>query len=183
MAGSITSITKPAPYSWKFVWTGTSPYYVIRKGVLVFPPSTTRTEWIFDHDDDQEPPVVEVYDSTQVSTASVQLTNPPYGMLQWWHAENAAYYLVQKEVTDGAATYWVNVPPLIIDLGVGYYQYETPALSDETTTSYRVVAVDQNGAQNLVEFDIPMVRNPDPPRITISYDAGTGNATVSERAT
>lgn len=182
MAAAITSITRIAPLTWKFVWSGTAPYYVVRNGVLIFSAATERTEWLFENDDNEEPPAIEVYDSTQVATALSQIANPPYGLLQWWHASSAAYYLVQKEVTDGAATYWKTVPPLVIDLGVGYYQYDTGVLDDETTTTFRVMAVDEQGGQNPIEFDIPMVRNPDPPSISISYSASTGNATISERA-
>lgn len=181
MAGTITSITKAAPYTWKFVWTGTAPYYLLNKGVPVFSSATSRTEWLFDHDDNEEPPAIEVYDSTQTDAALAQILNPPYGLLQWWHAVNAAYYIVQEEVTEGATTSWVNRPPLIRDIGVGYYQYATAVLDDETTATFRVLAVDEQGNQNTVEFDIPMVRNPDPPRINISYSSTSGQITVSER--
>lgn len=183
MAATITSVSKVAPFTWRYAWSGTAPFYVIHKGRHVFVPSTTRTFHLFEHDDNEEPPVVEVYDSTQAETAAYQMINPPYMLLQWYHATDAKYYIAQQEQTVGSVTQWVTQKPTMFDTGVGYYQFSTPILDDEEEHTWRVVALDDLGHENAVEFTMTMVRNPDPPRITLSYSAGTGNLTVSARTT
>lgn len=183
MAASITSVSKVAPFTWRYQWTGTAPYYVIRNGRLVFVPTTTKTEHIFDHDDNEEPPVVEVYDSTEAETASAQMVNPPYMLMQWYHAQDAKYYIAQQRQTVGANYQWVTRKPTMFDTGVGYYQFATPVLDDEEDHTWRIIALDDLGHESPVEFTISVVRNPDTPSISLSYNAGTGNATVAERVT
>lgn len=179
MASSITSITKVAPGHWRYVWTGTSPYYVYKDGHLFFN-ATTRTEWIFDNTSNYEPPVIEVRDSTEATTTIEQLNNPPYATLQWFMAANAAYYIIQEYVTVGSSGSWVTRKNLFED-GSEYYTYQTPVLDDVTTATWRVLAVDKHNTYNPVTFEIYMVRNPDPPDIALSYSAATGNLTVSAR--
>lgn len=181
MAASITSVTKIAPLTWRYAWSGTAPFYVIRNGRLVHPFGTTKTSWIFQNEDNEEPPVVEVYDSTEASMAADQLVNPPYALLQWWHATGAAYYVVQEQDNASGVATWTNRPPIVIDKGVGYYTFSTGTLDDETPTSFRVIAYDVNGETATIGFDIVMVRNPDAPSISLSYNAATGNLTASAR--
>lgn len=183
MAASIASVSKVAPFTWRVAWSGTSPFYVVRNGRLVFVPTTTKTEHIFDHDDNEEPPVVEVYDSTEAETASAQMVNPPYLLMQWYHAENAKYYIAQQRETVGSNYQWITRKPTMFATGVGYYQFSTPVLDDETEHAWRIMALDDIGNSSQVEFTTTMVRNPDPPIISLAYSAATGNVTVSARST
>lgn len=183
MASSITSITKPAAFSWQYNWSGTSRFHVIAKGRDVFFPSTTKTSHIFDHDDNEEPPVVEVYDSTETEADVDQMVNPPYMLLQWYAATDAKYYIAQQQETVGANTQWTTRKPTIFANGEGYYQFATPVLDDEEEHTWRIIALDDLGHESIVEFTMTMVRNPDPPRISLAYNAGTGSLTVSARST
>lgn len=181
MAASITSISKVAPFTWRFAWSGTSPFYVVRNGRPVFVPNTTKTEHIFDHDDNEEPPIVEVYDSTETESASAQMVNPPYMLMQWYHATDAKYYIAQQRETVGSNYQWITRKPTIFARGVGYYQFATPMLDDESEHVWRIMALDDIGNSSQVEFTMTMVRNPDAPGISLAYNAGTGNLTVSAR--
>ena len=177
MASSITSITKPAAYHWQYTWSGTAPFYVYSAGELVLD-ATTLTTWIFQGDSNTEPPVVEVRDSTEAESTISQIVNPQYAIFQWYQASNAAQYVVQESSTDGGATVWTTRRTLFED-GSEYYTFQTPVLDDVTTATWRVAAVDTQSNYTVIQYQVFMVRNPDPPEITLSYDNGTGLLTVS----
>lgn len=179
MATTLSPPTKAGPAAWRYAWSGTSPFYVYRDGKNVFGiSSTTKTEWIFENRDPYEPPVVEVIDSTETTADVEQVEHPPYAILQWRGAANAVQYVLQEYDSDtGLWKTWQSVR----ETGAGYYSFQTPVLDDQTTHTWRVVAMDAAENESYIVHTLYMVRNPDPPTIDISYDAGTGDVTVSAR--
>jgi len=181
MATTYTAISRTAPRSWKYQWSGTSPFYVYRDGGNVFGiGTTTQTSWIFEGQDDKEPPVVEVIDSTESTSIIEQLNNPPFAILQWREATGAAYYVVQQYDTSNGAGFWRSWVT-VNENGRGYYNYRTAVLDDVTTASWRIAAYDLAGGVTYITFSMFVCRNPEPPSIDISYNAGTGLLTVSAR--
>ena len=179
MAATITNILKVSPGAWRYMWSGTAPYFVYRKGVALLQ-WTNLTQLIVEGTDDQEPPAIEVQDSTDLDSTVEQLNNPPYATLQWFMAENAQSYVVQQKHTTGGVETWSTIR-VLFERGHGYYVVATPILDDVTEHEFRVVAVDAVGNQTAIGFTVFMVRNPDPPRVTMSYSAATGLLTVSAR--
>lgn len=179
MASAITNVLKVGPAAWRYMWSGTSPYWVYRYGMALLQ-ETTLTQLIVESTNDYEPPPIEVRESAEAESTIEQLNNPPYATLQWFMAANAQEYVVQQQVTEGGVSTWKTLR-VLFERGHGYYALATPVLDDVTTHTFRVVAVDAQGNQNPINFSLFMTRNPDPPAVAMSYDAGTGLLTVSAR--
>lgn len=171
--------------TWRYTYSGTAPFRRYCKGALVASPTDTTTGYsddtflvVEDVDDLLEPPVVEVYDSTDTTSVPLQLENASRTVLQWRGSEgDAMYYL----------TYWngvAYVPPLfpyVMSQGLGYYQYAvtTPETGSET---WRITTMLEDGTESDdVDITVVLVPNPDPPSISMTYSAGTGLVTIAAR--
>lgn len=181
MAASITSITKSATRGWIYTWTGTSPYHVYRSGKDVYGRPVTFTSATFINDDNEEPPIIEVIDSTQTSANVQTFLYPTYAILQWRGAAWAQYYRVELKSTDGNGTVFYTEKQKIAHRTIGYYTFATGDLDDETDYDWRVVAIDSQGNENPVHYQFFFVRSPAAPSISLSYSAATGNLTVAAR--
>ena len=171
--------------TWRYTYSGTAPFRRFVDGAQVLKhddveegKSNDTYVIVSDMDDDLEPPVVEVYDSTDLTSIPLQFENASRNVLQWRGSQNDEVYLV--EYWDGDS--WEEPDyPYVKATGVGYYQYVTPfAQSGETV--WRVTAQQLDGSESVaVEYTVVLIPNPAPPSISISYAAGTGLLTVAAR--
>ena len=177
MAGTITDVEKVGSYSFKYTWSGTSPYDSWVDGYAYFT-GTTQTSAIIElgtsGGSETEPPALELQDSTDTNTAE-NILYPPYLTLQWRGSTDNLCYRVQESVS-AVWTTRANVS----EIGLAYYKWATDLLADVTTHSWRVVAVDDRGYESTaVNLSAFMVRNPAPPVINMSYSSGTGLLSVT----
>jgi len=176
MAATITSITKTGYSSWLFTWTGTEPFYVWRDGVLVLD-GVSDTETIIEGTDAEEPPAIQVLDSTETDDP-LTVAYPPFGLLQWRGDAAVSYYRVDRYV--GAA--WVTYITVGESGDGGYYSAKTPALVDAVAAQWRIIAVDSVGNESEpLPFTFSITKHPDPPVIDMSYSDGTGLLTIEAR--
>jgi hypothetical protein len=120
-----------------------------------------------------EYPVFEVFDDAATPPLS---RFPDHVDVQWFTGGAlVAHYLVEQLV-DAA---WL-LRARIAESGKGYYHWLSPRLADDTTYQFRVKAVSTIGAESLAaSLTILLVRVPDPPAVTFTYDADTGLVTLS----
>lgn len=179
MAASITEIRRLARGSWRYTWSGTSPFYVYQDGVSRYNGSTTLTTDIFLNNSDYEPPQIEIVDSTGSTATMQQVLYPPYFVFQWRWAYRAEQYVIRQYDSDSGD---YEDRQTIREDGSGYYQFQTQALADATMHLWKVVAQDGALNESELDFSMEMIRNPDPPALSFSYSAATGNVTIAERA-
>ena len=170
--------TKTGSYSVKYTWSGTAPFDVWQDGRKVLD-QTTRTQYVAQPlDATSTPPTVlptvEIRDDNDTDTASSKVHSPLL-RFQWRGQANVVLYIVQEYVVDTWTTRGA-----VRESGAGYYNYTTTVLADATTHQWRVIAQDENGYQGeALSLTHYMVRNPAPPDVSHSYDAGTGLLTVA----
>jgi hypothetical protein len=171
---TIDSIVKAGYQAWRYTWSGTSPFRLYLDWELVDGRSTTDTSRVFVNADDDEPPVLEVLDANDTSDPE-QIRNGGRAVLQWRDTAQSDYYLIEEKVSGT----WTEMDIVQHD-GLGYNQYITELLDDETTAQFRVTATasDDSAGQPL-PYDLFIVRNPDPPNITMSYSSSAGEVTVA----
>jgi hypothetical protein len=169
-------IEKTGAASWHFEWTATTaPYRIYLDGRLV----STVTSAEYDYEGrayGTYPPPLEVLDANDSTTAQ-NLDYSPRLTLQWRGVTGTAYYVVEY-YADAA---WTRVDLQIPETGFGYYNYQTPVLTDVTTAQWRVLAVDAYANESdPLAFSALIVRNPDTPDVTMTYSAVSGNVTIAE---
>jgi len=92
--------------------------------------------------------------------------------LQWAGVPDASYY----QVLDGELLL-ATIP----DAGKPYYTYTPPALTDGDQRTYTIRAYNANHvASDDLELDVTMVTTPTDDPVDFSYDAGTGELTISQ---
>ena len=88
--------------------------------------------------------------------------------LQWFGSDFDGSYEIEQLATDGVT--WNSVGSTN-NVGVQYYSYETPVLSDATVASFRISKRNIRGeVSGYIQFDELMVRNPSPPSYDVEYD-------------
>lgn len=173
MSATLT-VSKVGTYSYKYEWTGTSPYDVWCDGEQLYD-DTTETYCILEGDDAVEGPPVEVQDSTESDPQNSLY--PPRFTLVWRQQNDAEYYVIQQYV--GAV--WTTIGSMA-ETDAGYYVFETLALADATTHTFQIVPYDaQDIAGSVLPYTVLMTRNPDPPSVTISWTVGTHSVTATAR--
>ena len=162
----VYTVVKQSDGSWLYTWTAGSPEYrIYLDGVLIDTTSAQEYEF-YGAGYDNTPPPIEITSSG--ITAETELYRA-VAVLQWRYVDGAFEYWVQK-YTGGAWVQQSRIP----EIGAGYYKFVTPIQDDCTETSWRVLAVDENGIEgDAVIFTFTLARNPDEPDITMSYDSGT----------
>lgn len=169
------TIIKLGTKTWKFLLSGTAPFTLYGPGGQIGA-ETSETSIILEGDDDYEPPLLQILDSASTDTV-YETENPSVICLQWRGDSSHSYYEVQESV----AGTWTH-RRIMVENGQGYYEYQTLPLDDVTTATWRVLAYDsQENVGRSMEFNVLVVRNPEPPVVWITYNAVTGNATVSAR--
>lgn len=186
MAITYGAITKVGSQMWEYEWTGTSPYNVWRcdTGEQIMFASTSTTLQIsgrgtfastYSEISNDEPVPIEVYESTD-TTIPACVTYPPYAIIQWRGSTANAFYRIQQ--LDAASSWTTRYEQGETDNG--YYSQPTRTLSDVTTHNWRVLPYDTQGnAGDPVQFDVFMVRNPDPPSVNLSWSSSAAAIVVS----
>jgi hypothetical protein len=166
------SLTPAGTFAWRLAWTGDdadATYRVFRDGRLL---ATTRLTELLVGATGGAPPVFEVLDDPEAEPAA---GFPATATLAWYASAGAARYRVEQDVGGN----WTEVDALPDD-GSGYFRWTSDALADVTAYDFRVVPVGANGNDGTpLEYAVLMVRVPEPPAVAYSYDAGTGNVTIS----
>jgi hypothetical protein len=180
MAYALTAISHIGTNAWQYEYTGTAPFEIQEKGRTRLS-EITSTIYQVSNSDDEEPPVYEIFDSTETPANSQGKLHPTFARLQWRGnmsvSDNTSHYRIEQYISST----WTVVQRLA-NFGLRYYSYESEALDDNTTHQFRIIPVDsQENDGPALQFDIDMVRNPDVPSISTSYDSGTGDLTVSAR--
>ncbi len=150
---------------WRYTWTATtSPYRVYYRGELR--ETVTDTEYtIAASDASSEPPVIEVLDASDTDPPEM-LKYPPRLALQWRGVEGAAAYLLYRYED----TAWVH-RATVLESGRGYYEHVTDVVDDLSIADWAVYAVSaKDNSSYPVEVSGRIVRNPDPPEVTMTYD-------------
>lgn len=169
MAVTIT-VTRIGRQSWRLDWSsdlgGTPVFYVYVDGILA--ETTTRTWRQFDVAAGEQLNV-EVLDD---SGTAPQPGYPGRPIVGWQPVSGAASYRVDRY--EGGE--WVE-KHTVQDLGQSWFWVQGEYLADDTVHQYRVMALDAGGIEGTVkEFDVHMVRRPDPPEYTASLNVdGTIN--------
>lgn len=165
--------TRVGPNAWRLRWEsdvgGTPIYRVYRNGrcIQTGPRNCCTVSMQAD-----ESGTIEVLDDADAVPAAI----PRVRMRLLWDAvTGTARYRVQRYV--GAA--WVTE----VEIRAGdrtNYEYLTPPLEDVTDHQYRVVPIGENGNEGTpATVTVTMVRNPDPPVVTMEYASGTGLVTIA----
>ena len=160
--------------TYRFTWSSTLPtptYYIFRDGVALTPGGTTETELIVSAPSG-EGVIVEVLDDANARPTRVFSGRATLG---WDASAGAGKYRVEEFV----ASAW-TLRQLVFDTEKSWYTWQSIVLADSTSHRFRVVPVGLNGVDGMpIDFDIFIVRYPDPAEAVQSYDAGTGLLTLS----
>ena len=160
-------------YSTRYTWSGTAPYDVYLNGDLYLD-QTSATTAVIQYPGETVPYAIEVRDATD-SGLPESVKFSPNLRLQWRGQAGTDYYKIET-YTGGE---WVT-QQIAKENGAGYYSFVTVAQGDATSPQWRVVPVDARKYEgDPVSFTQYIVRNPEPPAVAFSYDAGTGDLTVS----
>lgn len=165
------TIVKRVDGGWSFTWPEQGvDYHIWLDGELLETVTTPSYEFTFpDYD---VPPDLEIVPDGVLAENEQY---PPYVILQWRGIvdEIVAAYIVEQFV--GAA--WVT-QATVMETKEGYYSWQSPPLTDNTTELYRVSAVDVIGnAGTPIAFTFDVIRNPEHPEVTITITGG--NVVVS----
>ena len=172
MSVTIEQPQRVGPGAWRITWSSdlSDPtFYVYRDGRLIA--TTALTSLVFTIAAG-ESPVIEVFDdaATLPSTAF-----PGRVTLAWYAIAAVDHYRIDEYV----ASVWTQ-RRRIRDDGSGYFRWRSRFLKDVTSHQFRVVPVGTNGnAGTATSFTVLMVRHPDPPNLTTSYDSGTRQLTFT----
>lgn len=175
-----TTLSRPTQVSsgvWRYSWTGTAPYSLFDYRSYEFALQDSEdTEYYATSDDGVEPQAVEVFDSTEDTGDALGVLYPARITLQWRGYAYADYYEIQEETAPSTYT----TVQVYNEDGSGYYKYTATKLTDDVGTgSYRIITVDKSGALVNTDFEAVIIRHPDPPELTYTYNAGTGLLTIA----
>lgn len=94
-----------------------------------------------------------------------------------WNATPATDYYKIEEYFESA---WVERAQ-VVDDDSGYFTWESRFLEDVTIHEFKITPVGDNGNEGTaIEPNIFMVRHPDVPEVTFTYDSGTNKFTIAE---
>jgi hypothetical protein len=123
---------------------------------------------------DTELPVVDVLtaeeDPTLEDARSARI------ILTWWPSPLAVIYRVEQYID----YMWVTLAE-IPDRGEAFFEFVTEPLADDTQHQFKVIPIHASGAEKpelLITHQ--MVRAPDPPDVTVTYQDGSGKVTIAE---
>lgn len=120
-----------------------------------------------------ESPFVEVF---RTGERLPRKAYPGHLDLNWMAVGGAEAYRIQK--LNGII--WTTVAD-INETGLGAFIYLTDWLSDGDVHQFRMLPIDAaNNVGTALEHDVLMVRHPDVPNVSYSYDSDTGKITVEE---
>lgn len=145
-------------------------YYIWIDGVFAY--ETSLTEGVFPIVPGAAA-IIDVFDS---SSDEPSVAYPGRFLIGWWPSDAVDYYRID-EYYDSA---WLE-RARVIDNGEGFFTWRTRFLEDVTSHQFRIVPVGTDGNEGTATtFTSLMVRHPDPPDVSYSYDSGTTKITISE---
>lgn len=119
-------------------------------------------------------------DQIQVSDdpdASAILTLPRAAVLQWLKSTGSPDHYRVDEYIDSA---WIERIRIKHAADLPYYQFKTRDLEDDTLHQFRVTPVSAGGQDGTARtYSFLMVRRPDAPELSYSYDNETGIVTIA----
>ena len=172
MTVTIDSYKLISENNYELKWSSdlSSPLYYIYKGGSLF--LTTYKEELEIILQPGENSVIEILD-----TAAAPTTIYRDRVALWWYAVDDVDYYCVDEYVDAE---WVQRARIPED-NRRAYQWITRSLEDVTEHKFRIVAVGINGSESTArEYTLLMVRNPDVPELTYTYDSNTNKLTISE---
>lgn len=148
-------------------------YLIYREGQLIDSITSNGSGAIYLTIGIGESPFVEVIPSGEKRRS---LAYPGRVKLNWLTVTGAEKYRIQKFVSST----WENVGEAPED-GLGAFNFATDWLSDSTVHKFRMVPIDAAGNLGTpFEHEFLMVRHPDVPNVSYSYDSETGKITVTQ---
>jgi len=172
--GTITSVTVTSDLS------GTIYYHWYRDGVHVAA-TESATYWFVLQD--QESLRIEVFDTNDADFDPI--ANAPDGWPArrtiWWVRSTATdvhHYRVDQKLGAGA---WSQIAVVYPETDIWSYSVVTPRLTDLSSYTWRIVPVDAAGNDGTaLEIGTEkIVRTPDAPEFTVSFDSGTTKVTFA----
>lgn len=146
---------------------GTPLFYLYQNGVLVS--ITTATQWTFTVEAGVQIQI-EVFDADTTPSA----VYPGRMTLTWDEAAATSHYVIE-EFVDAAWTERAQV----VDQGESYFSWVSRFLEDVTSHQFRVTPVGTNGVAGPQRaFTALMVRYPDVPDVSYTYDSDTAKVTI-----
>jgi hypothetical protein len=177
MAVTITDTTQKSDTLWLFTFSsdlgGTPTFYIYIDGVLN--ETTTATTKLVQIQYDREFQI-EILDDVNAVPAEAY---PDFARISWEPVANAAKYRIDQ--WDGVSA-WDELA-VILDTNQNTFVYDTQKIDDVTDYTFRIVplnSADIEGSPR--EFNLFMVRRPDRPNVTYTYDNGTAKITATVAA-
>ena len=172
MTVTIDSQTQVSAQSWRLQWSSDLPdptYYIYRDGVLSeVGPAEDRTFFVGADSQVQ----IEILDDAGATPAEAFPGNAP---ISWEPVDGAVKYRIERREDPD----WVEVQTLNATKWTTF-QYQSPTLDDVTEHKFRVIPIDIGDIDGSArEFSFFMVRRPDRPLVTYTYDEGTAKITVA----
>jgi len=161
--------------------TGTVYYHWYLDGGYLGYTTTPYRSFTLPQDDQSEFAVVDTTDASFDPVANAP-THYTAKRPIWWvrsAATDVDYYRVDQKKGAGE---WEQIGVVYEDATHWDYQVTTPRLDDLGTYTWRVVPVDTIGNEGTALTIGPelIVRTPDAPEVTITYDEGTDKVTIAE---
>ncbi len=173
MAVSQPTLTQLGPTRFRIDYTsdlgGTPTFYVYIDGSIVA--TTTATFFEF---------TVPIGNQIQIEVFDDDGDNPEESfdssaLLRWAGVDDATGYRV-KQYVDAA---WV-VKGFLLHNSSGVFQFRTAMLADCVTHQFQIVPIDANGKEGEpLELDLEMVRYPDTPTLTATWNEGLGELVIA----
>lgn len=158
--------------TWHFAWTSDQEdptYYLYQDGQLI---AVTQQAWRYVVVASSERFLFEVLDDAE---ATPTVGYPGRVNVTWTSVEGAYGYSVQEYVDGG----WPQRQK-IKDNGEAWFSFQSRYLEDVTTHQFRVVPEFGEGIEGRpLNFTVLMVRRPDGPDLTYTYDDETHKVTIA----
>ncbi len=164
--------------TWLVTWESTDPgpFYVWVDGVLRLT-THQRRAFIYGLEDD-EPITLDVFTSAADTPATVKPARAEFT----WEPSDVDTECYRIEKFNGSV--WKRVWVLPHDPAVTTYRWRTDTLADDTTHQFRVMAIDVDGNESsTTALTMNMIREPDPPNVTIVLNDGPATLTISDAGT
>jgi len=158
--------------NWRVTWTSDvedPTYYVRRDGELIA--TTSQTAMFFFVESGESLSLEVLDDADEVAAAGY----PGRITLTWGDVAATDHYRVEEYV----AAAW-TLRTTVTDDGSKYFTWNSRYLEDCTTHQFRIIPVGTNGNQGTaLTLTVLMVRHPDVPDVTYSYDSGDAKVTIA----
>lgn len=172
------TVTVQTPYridvkTWRVEWSSdlSAPtFYVWQDGVLIATTDAGFLDFLVESD---EALVVEVLDD---ANEQPQTAFPGRFTFQWEAVSGTKAYRVEEYLSG----VWTARHTLQHVPGQTLYSWRSRHLEDDTTHQFRVIPIGDDGNEGTaLAVSRLMVRNPDPPTQSFSFNSGTGGVTCN----